>query len=65
LSLIRPAASNQWPGALNANEVKVIPNYPANNLLFDNLAIFLYSYSNQPGHPNQQHRIDVKSWLLF
>ena len=32
---------------------------------FDNHAIFLYSYSNQPGRPNQQHRIDVTSRLLF
>jgi hypothetical protein len=32
---------------------------------FDNLVIFLYSYSNQPGRPNQQHRIDVTSWLHF
>jgi hypothetical protein len=47
------------------DEVKVIPKNGANNLLFDNLAIFLYSYSNQPGRPNQQHRIDVTSRLFF
>jgi hypothetical protein len=33
---------------------------------FDNLAIFLYSYSNQPGHPKYQPiQNNAISWLLF
>jgi hypothetical protein len=32
---------------------------------FDNPAIFQYSYSNQPGHPNQQFRSGFKTLVTL
>jgi hypothetical protein len=44
-------ASDQQPGALYANEVKVIPNYPANNLLLTiSLFFFIVAATNLTNH---------------